>query len=154
MQWLEWNLKLNSYPHCTGQADNTEHLTEVLPTGCLSKPYRSCSDLTGTDITVILHQWTHKETIPGATRPFIYILIKCMCCNGGRASGNVPFNSGCIKRSSGAALAGIWVDCQFISGRESKEEEPCGSRPKLLLLPLYPPDNYLSAVWDQVILGP
>lgn len=78
-----WETQTVSYPHCTGQADTIEHLTEVLPTGCLSKPWRSCCDLTGTDITVILHQWTHKETIPGATKPFIYILMKCMSSNGG-----------------------------------------------------------------------
>lgn len=119
-----------------------------------SKPRRSCCDLTGTHITVILHQWTHKETIPGATEPFIYILMKCMSSNGGKASCNVPFNSRCIRRSSGAALAGICVDCQFISVQDTGEEEPCGSRPELLGLPLSLPDNHLSAVWDQVILGP
>lgn len=46
-----------------------------------------------------------------------------------------------------------WTVSSLVAGKVRKRK-PCGSRPELFPLLLSPPDNYLSAVWDQVILGP
>jgi len=109
-------LKPISYAHSTGQADNSEHLSEVLPTPGGAAPTSNRAN----------RYYRHPASInpqvddSRATKPIIYILMKCMSCNGGRASSNGPFNSGCIRRSSGAALPGVWVDCQFISVKEEE----------------------------------